>query len=91
MEELKVPVHVRSEAEYEQMLRAHGFTGTVIAHIPDLTATPDHYSGAWFANAEELREFKRIGALLLLAQEAGNRGAPVIWGTMFAIRTAGVA
>lgn len=69
VEKLKVPVHVRSEAEYEQMLRAHGFTGTVIAHIPDLTATPDHYSSAWFADAEELREFKRIGALLLLARK----------------------
>ncbi len=67
VEKLKVPVHVRSEAEYEQMLRAQGFTGTVIAHIPDLSATPDDYKSAWFASADELREFKRIGALLLMA------------------------
>jgi ubiquinone/menaquinone biosynthesis C-methylase UbiE len=69
VEKLKVPVHVRSEAEYEQMLRAQGFTDTVIAHIPDLSATPDDSSSAWFANAEELREFKRIGALLLVARK----------------------
>ena len=78
VEKLKVPVHVRSEAEYEQMLRAHGFTGTVIAHIPDLTATPDHSSSsssAWFANADELREFKRIGALLLLARKPETEAA----------------
>ena len=40
-----------------------------IAHIPDLTATPEQYSGPWFANADELREFKRIGALLLVARK----------------------
>lgn len=67
--ELKVPVHVRSEIEYESMLRAQGFTDTGIAHIPDLTATPEKYNGDWFANAEELREFKRIGALLLVARK----------------------
>jgi SAM-dependent methyltransferase len=66
---IKVPVHARSEAEYEQMLRAQGFTGIEIAHVPDLTAIPEEYSGNWFANAEELREFKRIGALLLVAHK----------------------
>ncbi len=69
VEELKVPVHVRSEAEYEKMLRAQGFTGIAIAHIPDLTSAPEQYSSACFANADELREFKRIGALLLLASK----------------------
>jgi ubiquinone/menaquinone biosynthesis C-methylase UbiE len=63
--ELKVPVHVRSERDYEQMLRAHGFLDIEVTHIPDLTANPEHYSGKWFSNADELREFKRIGALLL--------------------------
>jgi ubiquinone/menaquinone biosynthesis C-methylase UbiE len=76
VEQLKVPVHARSEAEYEQMLRAQGFVATAIAHIPDLTATPEQYSSAWFASADELREFKRLGALLLVATkpEAGTIG-----------------
>jgi ubiquinone/menaquinone biosynthesis C-methylase UbiE len=69
VQELNVPVHVRAEAEYEEMLRAQGFVDTKIAHIPDLTETPEPYDGAWFANAEELREFKRIGALLLMARK----------------------
>jgi SAM-dependent methyltransferase len=75
-EQLKVAVHVRSETDYAEMLRAQGFTGVRSTHIADLTATPEQYSGAWFANAEELREFKRIGALLLEARkpEAGMRG-----------------
>jgi hypothetical protein len=37
--------------------------------IPDLTPTPDEYTGRWFKNADELRDFKRIGALLLIARK----------------------
>ncbi|HUO59106.1 MAG TPA: methyltransferase domain-containing protein [Candidatus Acidoferrales bacterium] len=69
VEGLAVPVHARSENEYEDMLREHGFVQTEIAHIPDLTPTPDEYTGKWFGNAEELKEFKRIGALLLAARK----------------------
>lgn len=67
--ELKVPVHARSEAEYAAMLKAAGFSGINLVRVPDLTPTPEEYSGKWFANAEELKDFKRIGALLL---EAGK-------------------
>jgi len=65
--ELKVPVHARSEAEYEELLRAHGFRDVAAHRIPDRSPTPETYSGKWFKNAEELRDFKRIGALLLIA------------------------
>jgi len=65
--ELNVPVHARSEEEYKSMLLAAGFAEVEIAHIPDLTPTPAEYSGKWFANSAELREFKRIGALLVTA------------------------
>jgi ubiquinone/menaquinone biosynthesis C-methylase UbiE len=67
--ELKVPVHALGEQEYAEMLRAHGFTQIETARIPDLTPTPEEYSSKWFASAEELKEFKRIGALLLTAQK----------------------
>jgi arsenite methyltransferase len=66
--ELKVPVQVRSETEYEEMLRAQGFVDTAIAHIPDLTETPGQFSGTWFANEDQLREFRQLGALLLVAR-----------------------
>jgi ubiquinone/menaquinone biosynthesis C-methylase UbiE len=69
VKQFKVPVHARSEAEYEQMLRAQGFTGVEIVHVPDLTPVAEEYSCDWLANAEELREFKRIGALLLVAHK----------------------
>jgi ubiquinone/menaquinone biosynthesis C-methylase UbiE len=69
VDELKVPVHVGSEQEYAQMLEAHGFEEVETRRISDLTPTPDEYTGKWFRNAEELREFKRIGALLLTGRK----------------------
>jgi arsenite methyltransferase len=65
--ELKVPVQALSEAEYLEMLRQHGFTDVEARRIPDRSPTPETYSGKWFKDAAELREFKRIGALLLIA------------------------
>lgn len=66
VDELKVPVQVRSEQEYVDLLSKHGFREVEARRVPDLTPTPEVYSGKWFANAEELRDFKRIGALLLI-------------------------
>jgi arsenite methyltransferase len=76
VDQLDVPVHVRSEAEYAQLLRDYGFEAVESRRIPDLTPTPDDYTGKWFANAEELREFKRIGALLLIAQKPDVMSPP---------------
>jgi ubiquinone/menaquinone biosynthesis C-methylase UbiE len=64
--ELKVPVKALSEAEYVALLSRHGFTNVEARRIPDRSPTPEVYSGKWFKNAEELREFKSIGALLLI-------------------------
>ncbi len=69
VDELKMPVTVRSEEEYVHLLRKHGFENVEAKRIPDMTPTPDEYSGRWFANAEELKDFKRIGALLVNAQK----------------------
>ncbi len=73
VEELQVPVHARSRDEYVQLLRAHAFEEVEAVQIPDDTPTPDEYSGKWFRNAEELRDFKRIGALLLTARKPDVR------------------
>ncbi len=67
--ELKVPAQALSEAEYLTLLRKHGFTSVEARRIPDLSPTPETYSGKWFKNAEELRDFKRIGALLLIGEK----------------------
>jgi ubiquinone/menaquinone biosynthesis C-methylase UbiE len=64
--ELKVPVQALSEAEYLALLERHGFKNAQARRIPDRSPSPDVYSGKWFKNAGELKDFKRIGALLLI-------------------------
>ena len=66
---LKVPVHVRSAAEYVAMLREHGFVNAEWRQIPDDTPTPDDYQTKSFRSLEDLRAFKRAGALLLMASK----------------------
>jgi ubiquinone/menaquinone biosynthesis C-methylase UbiE len=75
VDELKVPVKVRSEQEYVDLLKGHGYEDVRAVRVPDDTPTPDPYSGRWFKNAEELRDFKRIGALLLIARKPDVRNA----------------
>ena len=72
VDELKVPVQVKSEAEYIVLLQAHGYEDVHAKRIPDLTPTPEEYSGKWFKDAAELRDFKHIGALLLIARKPGQ-------------------
>ena len=69
VKELNVPVHARSEKDYVKMLTTAGFCEAASVRIPDPTPTPETYSGKWFSSAEELRDFKRIGALLLTARK----------------------
>ena len=69
VDELKMPVQVHSEQEYIEMLKRHTFQDVRALRVPDLTPTPEEYSGKWFKNAEELKDFKRIGALLLIARK----------------------
>jgi ubiquinone/menaquinone biosynthesis C-methylase UbiE len=69
VDELKVPVQVRSEQEYVELLKEHGYEDVRAVRVPDLTPTPEEYSGKWFKSADELRDFKRIGALLLIARK----------------------
>ncbi len=76
VEELKVPVQVRSEQEYIELLRDHGYQDVRAQRMPDLTPTPDEYTGRWFKDAEELRDFKRIGALLLIARKPDVESPP---------------
>jgi ubiquinone/menaquinone biosynthesis C-methylase UbiE len=67
--ELKVPVKALSEAEYKTLLEKHGFKNVQARRIPDRSPSPETYSGKWFKNAQELKDFKQIGALLLIAEK----------------------
>jgi ubiquinone/menaquinone biosynthesis C-methylase UbiE len=64
---LKVPVQVRSAAEYVDLLKKHAFENVEYALVPDDTPTPDNHQTTWFQSLDDVREFKRIGALLLMA------------------------
>src|ERR1700739_2528676 len=67
VDKLKVPVHVRSEAEYIELLNKHAFENVEARRIPDDTPTPDDYKTTSFHSLEDLRAFKCEGALLLMA------------------------
>jgi ubiquinone/menaquinone biosynthesis C-methylase UbiE len=70
---LKVPVHVRSAAEYVELLKAHGFENVEYKLIPDGTPTPENYNTTSFHSLADLKAFKKIGALLLMASKPDLR------------------
>jgi arsenite methyltransferase len=69
VDKLKVPVHVRSQAEYVELLKKHAFENVEALRLPDDTPTPDDYQTKSFNSLEDLRAFKKIGALLLMASK----------------------
>ena len=73
VDKLKVPVHVRSEAEYVELLKKHAFENVEARRIPDDTPTPDDYKTKSFHSIEDLRAFKKMGALLLMASKPDLR------------------
>jgi arsenite methyltransferase len=73
VDKLKVPVHVRSAAEYVDLMKKHAFENVEYVQIPDDTPTPDDYVTKSFHSLEDLRAFKRAGALLLMASKPDFR------------------
>lgn len=73
VDKLKVPVHVRSAVEYVDLLKKHAFENVEYAQIPDDTPTPDDYVSKSFRSLEDLKAFKRTGALLLMATKPDFR------------------
>src|ERR1700693_1498791 len=73
VDKLKVPVHVRSAAEYMELFKKHAFEDVQTVRIPDDTPTPDDYQTKSFNSLDDLRAFKREGALLLMASKPDLR------------------
>src|ERR1700728_679746 len=73
VDKLKVPVHVRSASEYIELVKKHAFENVEAQRIPDDTPTPDDYKTKSFKSLEDLRAFKREGALLLTASKPDLR------------------
>jgi len=68
-EKLQVPVHLLAAEEWKHLFREAGFGEVTHALIPDPTPAPAVYEGRWFRNAEELKKFREIGALLIRASK----------------------
>jgi len=62
---LKVPTHLLSAAEWAELFRQAGFDNVAYQRIPDRSPTAEVYTGRWFRDAEQMRNFKQEGALLL--------------------------
>jgi arsenite methyltransferase len=73
VDKLKVPVHVRSAAEYVDLLKMHTFENVEWRQVPDDTPTPENYKTTSFRSLDDLKAFKRIGALLLMATKPDVR------------------
>jgi len=73
VDKLKVPVQVRSAAEYVELLKKHAFENAEARRIPDDTPTPDDHQTKWFKSLDDLRASKREGALLLIASKPDLR------------------
>jgi ubiquinone/menaquinone biosynthesis C-methylase UbiE len=73
VDKLKVPVQVRSAAEYVELLKKHSFENVEYAQISDDTPTPDDYVTKSFHSLDDLKAFKKTGALLLMATKPDFR------------------
>ena len=62
---LKVPTHLFSAAEWAELFRQAGFHDVAYQRVPDRSPTAEVYTGRWFRDAEQMRNFKQEGALLL--------------------------
>jgi len=63
--QLAVPTHLLATDQWLQLLRQAGFVNVAYRRIPDLSPTPEIYTGAAFRDAEQMRRFKETGALLV--------------------------
>lgn len=62
---LTIPTHLLSADEWAALFRDAGFTRVEHSRIPDPTPNPGVYTGRWFRDAQQLADFRRIGALLV--------------------------
>lgn len=67
-----VPTHLFSTDEWVNFYREAGFVNVQHRQIPDPTPVPDEYSGRWFRDAEQMRKFHQVGALLVHGTRPGS-------------------
>ena len=60
-----IPTHLLSAAEWQGLFSDAIFRDVHHRRIPDLSPTPEVYTGRWFRDADQMRRFKAEGALLV--------------------------
>jgi SAM-dependent methyltransferase len=65
VDSVSIPMQLLSAEEWDGLFREAGFINVAWEQIPDPTPAPDVYTGRWFRDAAQLREFRRVGALLV--------------------------
>ncbi len=68
---VNIPTHLLSTAQWVSFYRDAGFANVEHRQIPDPTPVPDNYSGRWFRDAEQMRKFHQVGALLVHGTKPG--------------------
>jgi arsenite methyltransferase len=68
---VNIPTHLLSTDEWTTLYREAGFVDVQHRQIPDPTPVPDDYSGRWFRDAEQMRKFHQVGALLVHGTKPG--------------------
>jgi ubiquinone/menaquinone biosynthesis C-methylase UbiE len=61
----QTPTHLLSAVEWQDHFRAAGFHPVHHRRIPDLSPTPEVYTGRWFRDAAQMQRMKAEGALLV--------------------------
>jgi len=70
VEELQVPVHLLSIAQYHFLFQQAGFANVRDGRIHDPTPTPDGYNSTWFESREEYLKYREAGSLMISGEVA---------------------
>ena len=73
-DKLGVATHLLSGDEWCELFRQAGFSETRHSRVPDPRPVPDGYQSRWFKDAEQMRAFRREGALLAWARKPAAPG-----------------
>ena len=60
-----IPASLLWADEWAEIFRRAGLLNVAHRRIPDNSPTPEVYQGRWFRDAEQMRQFKQEGALLV--------------------------
>lgn len=65
IEQLKVPVHLLSIKEYEELFEQAGFSEVRDERLYDPTPVPEDYAGGSFKSREDFLKYRETGSLLM--------------------------